>query len=255
MLPGQSTLAYIEVDTTLYTHDIQKHVLLLTNDAEKKAPFIPLTVRINPRYRFIYPEGDVKVLDGNEGTVVCYLEIPFGSDVQPLSASVLGLPGTVEMEPWSGELADPENGEGPKHRKGYKLTLKVKAEFSFGRPMVNVLVPTGNSDLGEIRGSIYFQKGIAVFPEALSVGDLGKQPKKFSVIVSRPGLPFKILGVTAEPSCLSPVIEKPDAVGDTHISIHYDGKASSGDFLGVVHIKTDDPKQALIDVRITGYNG
>jgi hypothetical protein len=253
--PGQSRSLEIRVDTTTWDRTMQKNLMLLTNDPETPVQEIPLQVKVEPRYRWIVPGGPNFVVGDKGADVDLYLDIPLNANIVPTKVRFEGIAGKVQIQPWSGTLADPDRGEPARPRDGYKLKVHVDGDVGPGRPPGSVVVETANQEFSELRYTLGFQKGIVAFPDSINLGLIGKIQHTHAFFLSRPGQPFKIVSMSATPATIRTAATKIEETGDYRVSVDLDGKVPPGDFLGVIHIVTDDPKQPKIDIPVRGLGG
>ncbi|HEY0867690.1 MAG TPA: DUF1573 domain-containing protein [Fimbriimonas sp.] len=250
--PGATKLIRSDFDSTEFTGDVHKRLIVYTNDPEKSSFVIPVKAKILPAYRFIRPEGDVLVASGRQSQATVYLVVREGADIVPTEHRFTGLRGTAKMEEWSGVLADPEMGEGPMPRKGYKFTIDFNDAVPMGRAGTTLNVSTANERFSLLTYNLYLQKGIVALPIRLYFGQVGKEPKRATCIVTRPGQPFKILEISSDSPHLSARFEKNEGGPDYLVTATYDGKAPSGELSATLTVKTDDPSQPTVRVPVTG---
>ncbi len=249
---GGSALVQIRMDTTQYHGPVEKKIALFTNDPANPSILLPVTVNIRPRYQFIRPGGSVVVVPDGGANVDVYLAISEGAGLDATSADFHGIAGTVKYVPWKGVLADPENGEGAKPRTGYKFTIHLDDSLPPGRASGTLSVETTNPDFPSIRFNLSAQKGIVALPDQLYMGELGGRPVPATILLSRPHSVYKILGVACDLASFSAKFSALPQPGEYKVEITYDGKATIGEFHGLLTITTDDPKQPKILVPISG---
>ena len=248
---GKTTVLTTVVNTAQYVGQIHKMLVLYSNDGSRSAIQIPVDFRAVPAFRFYRPEGDILVMNQAPATTSVLLTLPAGSKIQPVQYQFDGFKARVTMMPWQGIATDPELGEGPMARKGYKFQIKVLGPLSSGRSVGTLSVTTDDPDFPIIRYTLSVQKGIIAMPESVFLGEMTAR-KRNSFLVSRPGKPFLIEAV----KCDSPNIKAicvPLAGGTEYrVDVYYDGGATPGDFLSVVRVHTNDKAQPEIDVTVTG---
>jgi hypothetical protein len=249
---GGSAILRSRIDTTELVGDVHKKLVLFTNDPERPSLVIPLKVRVVPSFRFLTPGGPVAVLKDGENRKVVYLTLPEGSSLQPEGAQFDGFPGEVTMEPWAGFIADPEMGEASKKRSGYKMTIDFQEPFPTGRAEGTLVVRTTDPNRPRLRFPLYAQKGIVAMPEELYLGQLSKQGKKTSFLVSRPGgAAYTITSITSNVPNLQFSHQPVKRGEDYKVTVVYDGK-SIVDINGQIVVKTTDPKQPEIRLPVRG---
>lgn len=257
LAPQKSGAAEVRMNTTDFSGMVQgglvrHHLYLFSNDPTNPVREIPVEVTITPRFRII-PNREVRIADDNgDLTYEAYLYAPPDHPLTVTSAESQGYPGTVEFEPWSGTMADPDLNEGPLPRKGYKFTLKVK-NFPDGMQIgTNIMIATDDPTFPQIADQVIVQKGIIALPPNVFLAEIGKAPRKRSFFVTRRGKPFKILGAEADSERLKVSYEPTQTPGEFLVTVAYDGKAPKGDYHATVTITTDDPKQKTILVPVAG---
>ena len=83
------------------------------------------------------------------------------------------------------------------------------------------------------------------------MGDLAPGAKA-SLVVDRPNAPFRILSVDAGPFLKARAVDRRGG-WEYRIDLTYAGGAQQGDFMAAVRIRTDDPKQKVVDAIVRGY--
>jgi hypothetical protein len=250
--PGSARMVSFAVDTTNFISNVSKHVAIYTNDPTNPVRVVTLNIKIRPRYRLLTPLGDTVVVPPTGLKYALYLIPALGTNLDPVSVTLSGtVPGKISYSPWQGVLPDPELNEGPKQRKGFKVQVDISGSVGSGRNQATIQILTANSEFPDIAYSFNTQKGIIALPDQVVMGEVGKVPKGAQFIVTRPKSPFKILGVLSNsPNLKASVV--PGRSPDTYsIAIQYDGNARSGELLASVKVKTDDPKQPVIDVPVS----
>ena len=238
--------------STLQTVGEIHHTLLVnTNDSDAPNFMVPVTVHVNPRYRFIFPNGPVIKLPEGGVTFPIYLTLTQNSGIQPKDVEIAPVPGEVNFEPWQGTLADPGMGEGPKERKGYKITVHLNGTLPApGRDPITLSMTTSNPKFPTIQANFFAQRGLVVSPPDLYMGDVPHGVRKFSFVVSGPAKSFKIKKVTTDwPHLTFSMYPNADET-EYHVDATYDGKAQPGPVLGDVTIETDDKDQPQITIPI-----
>ncbi len=229
------------------------HSLLInTNDADQPNLVVPVSIRVNPRYRFLAPDGDTIKVPESGTSFPIYLVLAKDSDITPRDVQIAPVAGKVTMEPWSGTLPDPALNEGPMPRKGYKLTVNLDGALPVpGRNPVTIAVGTNNKIFPSLQYNFFAQRGLVVSPPRLYMGEVQPGVRKFTVVVTGPAKTFHVKKVYSSWPHLS-FTQYP--VGDSQINIEatYDGKGDQGPVLGDVVIETDDPDQPKLEIPING---
>ena len=248
--PQSGRMAQFAVDTRAFSTNITKHVTVYSNDPETPSKVITLHVKVKPRYRLIVPLG-YSVTVPSEGMKYPIYFIPEpNSSLDPVSNSFNG-PGVVAKvtsEKWQGVLADPERNEGPLPRKGFKFIVDIKGKMLHGKNPCSFQVFTANPLFPDITLNFSAQSGIVAEPAYLNLGEVGRVPTSARILISKPGKAFQITGV----SCTSPHFQgqaKPgDSPGEYILIVQYDGKGDHGVLSADLKVKTNDPKQPVIEI-------
>ncbi|RYG47241.1 DUF1573 domain-containing protein [bacterium] len=249
--PGGVALIRPHVDSTEYVGKLVKALIVTTNDPERPTITIPVKLNVKPLYRFLTPQGSTILLDDSK-TKDIYLVLADGRPLNILQVRFDGIPIKVTPTEWEGELPDPGLNEPSKKRKGLKLHLEVTGETIPGRAMGSLTLITDHDRFRVITTTIYAQTGIVASPDDLYIGALGSVPKSSTLSLSRPGKAFKVLGVESDNPRVTATFEalRPDEV---RLKVEYDGKATTGDVVAKLKVKTDDPKQPVVRVTVRGF--
>ena len=157
---------------------------------------------------------------------------------------------SVTVQPFSGVLADPDMHEGPMERKGYKYIFNIKDTIPSGRTFGTLQVLTSNSEFPNLTYTMYAQKGIIALPEDVPLGQIGKVPRTANVIISGPGLNFKVTGAESNSAHLKASYSQLPGSSDYLLTIHYDGLAKPGEILSTIKVKTSSPSQPIVYVSV-----
>lgn len=245
--PGSSFVLQGHYDTLMTVGEIHHTLLVTTNDMDNPVIQVPVHIKVHPSYRFLATDGYVVNLPESGTDVTLYMIIADGANITPGLPQVAGIPGSATIEPWSGNLADPDLNEGVMPRKGYKVVVHLDGPLPApGRDPVTVYVPTDSKKFPTIQANLYAQRGIVLLPPQLYMGELGAGEQKFTLVVSGPAKSFHIKKVSTEWPYLS-FNYYPNADGsEYHVDATYNGKAPIGPVAGAVRIDTDDPKQPTL---------
>jgi hypothetical protein len=251
--PSGSYLLKGRFNTSLTVGEIHHTLLVNTNDPDQANFMVPVTIKVKPRYRFIFPQGTVYKLPEAGITFPVYLVLSDNSGIRPKDAQLAGIPGDVTFEPWKGTLADPGLGEGPKERQGYKLTVHLTGALSApGRDPITLWMTTDNAQFPTLQANMYAQRGVVVMPPELYMGEVEAGVRKYSIMVSGPAKSFKIKKVTTDWAHLKFEWYPNQDETEYHISATYDGNGQMGPIVGSVTIETDDKDQPFISIPIQG---
>jgi hypothetical protein len=247
--PGATKLVQFAIDTIHYTGDLDKTVLVQSNDAEAGVRKLHFSMRVDPLYRFLGIErGDVQLID--ESTEGDLYFIPHAkSSLTPTGVEVEGVNGSATIEPWEGAVADREMNEPSKARKGYRIHYKLVGDIPPGRAGVGIVVRTGNTDWDPVRTSFYVQRGIVALPISVYMGELSRFPARAWCLLSRPGKPFKVVKIESDHKLFSGEVEAVRP-GEYKLNVLYAGGADFGDLNANLTVHTDDPKQPTVQVPI-----
>lgn len=228
---------------------MNKSLILHSNDPLRPSIEIPVTFRARPAYRLFRPGGAQVVVPEGGGAYDVFLFTEPDSKLRPVGARWDGVEGKVARTPWSGTLADPEMGEGPLPRKGWRFRVQIP-KLAPGRFPGTLVVRTDDPTYGTLMYAMDAQRGIVALQESVYLGDMVAGTRA-SATVLRPNAPFKILGVDAGP--LKATWKDQRGGGwEYSIDLEYPGGAARGDFRTPVKIRTDDPKQPVIEVLASG---
>lgn len=250
-LSGQTQVAQVQMDTREFAGTVHKTLYLFSNDPANPVRTIPVELKIKPRYRMFPAARNYVAGDDGSVTVTAYLYAPPERPLNVTGAASEGLPGDVSFEPWEGKMADPDLGEQELPRKGYKFTLKI-ANIPDGSQLgTNIAIATDDPIFPKLNYQVFVQKGIIALPQSVYLGEVGASPRKMSFLLTRPGRDFKITSLESDSKHLT-ASSSATKSGEYRITINYDGQAEKGDYHATISIKTDDPKQPLIEVPVIG---
>lgn len=249
--PGEATVVSVLMDTTQFMGPQSKNLVLYTNDPENPFTVIHVKGNIQPAYRFLRDPGsrDTVYVEDNGATVVFYLAVDPAAPIKVINAQVAGVSGVATFEPWSGNLADPDMNQPEMARQGYKVTVLLSPTAISGRVPVNVAFGTDSPVFRVLNHTFFVQRGFAVSPSTLYMGDIGTAPTMAWLTVSRPYRPFTILSSSCEEKAFTVKSERlPN--GDYKVSVAYDGKAKPGMLLTKIILRTDDKDNPVIEIPL-----
>lgn len=251
--PGKTEMLKVFVNTAEFTGKLRKKVRLVSNDPDFPHRELIIGADVEPLFRLIHTDPPILQMSDKGLETAMYMILAEGGP-GITAARVDGLPGQVTFEPWQGDLADPESGEGVLPRKGYRLKIKMDASPVYGRATCTVAVTT-EAPLGPlriIRKSFLVQKGVVALPEVLFWGDIANKPTAAGFIVSRPGKPFKVKSIVVDLPHFTAVVRNLKDGSEYRVDVSYDGQGQQGLIEGMVKVLTDDPAQPEILVRMRG---
>lgn len=248
--PGQTVLLPVTVDTTDFPGKQLKRVFIYSNDAEDPLHIVPIEFEATPAFRFLSDVGQ-NVLVGPGGSFVpIVLALPDGTSWRVRRAQVDGVEATVTYEPWRGQMADPELGEGPRARSGYRFVVAFPPNSVPGRRFATLVVETDSDQMPVLRYSMMVQSGIVALPERVFFGNITAEPRRAAFLLSRPGAGFRILGIESDEKSLTASARPVRGNEEYRIEVLFDGKAPIGRMDAVLTIRTDDPAQPEIRVPV-----
>lgn len=250
-IPAQSKMdVHVNLDTKEFTTITTRNIRVYTNDPTEPVRVIPVSLDVKPRFRFLTPGGNARNIAENGTTFDVFLAIPEGGEFSVRAARLSGIDGKVAFEKWEGTLPDPDRGEGPVKRKGYKFRLQVPPNLPSGRAMVGLNVVTDSLEFPTLSHTITVQKGAVATPEELFLGDLGKLKKSATFLVTKPGAALKIVSVSIDAKSLKATVLPGRNENEAKIRVEYDGTAPAGELSATVTLKLADPKQPELLVPI-----
>jgi hypothetical protein len=239
------------VDTSFYVGTQHKTLALYTDDPQTPAQEIPVTFKALPAYRIYRLEGEHIVSGSAHPSADVYLLLPADSKLFPQHFEVSGSPATVTMKPFEGSLADPDMEEPALPRKGYVFHITFQGSLPDGQSQDSLIISTGDPTFPTIQYDLLVQKGILALPPLVQLGEM-TGPLRRSFLVSRPKVPFHIKNVVTGSRCIKAVVVPGRDDSEYRVDVIYDGTGVPGDFMSVVQVKTDDPKQPLLSVPLHG---
>lgn len=248
---GREASIDVSMDTTEFGGPQHKKLYLVSNDPKAPVTEIPVEVGVIDRYRFLPEKGPLYIVPDGGMKVETYLFFPNDKPFNITSTRVDGMPAEVAVEPWQGDLADPNRKEPASHRIGYKVSVDIKDLPISGRLGTTIRFITDDPTFGQIMYPIFLQKGIMVSPNNVYLGEVGAATEAI-FLLTRPGKPFQILSATSSSDHLKVSVDTSKIAADYRVHLIYDGKAPKGTYAATVDIKTDDPKQPVIQVPVTG---
>jgi len=242
---GESRVVQVQIQTRDFPGELAKTLYVYSNDVDQPVRQLPLTMTVEPRFRFVSEvPGNTIIVDDNGGKVDLYLHI---NPKQPLMAKqvlVQGQKAVASLQPFKGTIAGGAID-------GYRISLLISPNTLPGRTLLSMSVVTGDSDFGDLRYAFYVQKGIVLLPDQIYLGRVGKKEASTYIVVQRPGKPFKILGVEVDHPSISASFAPTDEIGQFRVTVRYDGKAVPGHIEAKLKIRTDDPKQPVLEAAIS----
>lgn len=251
--PGESTLVPIKINTIEFVGKLNKTLFIYSNDPEDPIRQIPLDTYVRPAYRFIDQFKDPVVYVGPSGAVVeTVLAIAPGNEIKVNKVEAVGVSAVAQYEPWSGTVTDPDGVNPPTQMKGYLIKVLIAPGLAIGRMEVGLQIATDHPTFKRISYAVTLQSGIAAVPASIYFGTLGNTATRGSVVVTRPGRPFKIVKVESDTGFIKPFFEPFGGDATYRIVAEYTGKAPLGRFFANITVFTDDPSEPTFKVPIQG---
>ncbi|MBV6491828.1 MAG: hypothetical protein CNCCGFBP_02479 [Fimbriimonadaceae bacterium] len=246
----KSALLRLSMETTDFVGDQHKKVLVYTNDPERPVVELTIKLRVKPVYRILDPKSGLVDAKASEGKHEFYVVVDDPESFRITDSQIDGWNGKVSIERWSGTIADPELNEPPKPKKGYRIKVQLDPDIPNGRLFATVLLRTNHEQFGILRHGMTVQSGIVASPNVLFMGEVGKDPKRMHLFVSRLSKPFKITKVEVD-SPYFRVEHRSNANGMEHrVTVTYLGNAEFGLLASQLRIYTDDPQQPVVSALV-----
>jgi hypothetical protein len=228
-------------------------VIFYTNDPDQPAQIVPLKVRSRPKYRWLAPKGSTFAIHDTESEIEFLLFPPTGVELTADRLVLQEISGQINVQPWTGEIADPELNEPIMPRKGYRVTIRVQPDDIVGRVGAAIGIRTSSPGVAnpggpQHRKAFFVQRGILVSPPDVYFGDL-EIGKKSSFELAKP-TQFRVKSVSVS----NPAFKVEEVMNDGKRFVYrvtYLG-GLRGDIQEAVILTTDDPKQPTLRVAIIG---
>lgn len=249
--PGRTAVVTGFIDTVNFVGKLRHKFYVYSNDPEIPYREFPVAIDVEPLVRMVRPGPSVLQITDQGATTDVYLIVSKAAKIELGEPRIEGLVGTVEASDWEGEL-EVLPGEPKRKVKAIRYRINLDRTPLPGRLQATLAVPTNHQILPLLRHNIFLQKGILAQPESVYLGEIPRARTAATFLVTRPGLPFKVLSATTN----SPFFTaKAEAIGDGsehRVSVEFDGKGDPGSIEVIVTIRTSDPKQPKIEVPIRG---
>lgn len=256
LAPGETGSLPVLANTKGWPGPFHKAVLLFTNDPAVPIRRIAIESHVRPRFRFLGPAIDGRLwVDKSGGTYTTYLSLDQAKPLVPEAITVSGVAADPTFEPWEGELADPELGEGLQPRVGLKISVPLPANLPEGEVPLTIAVRTKDPDFPRIVHTVFLQTGILPSPKRVYFGEVGDEPQRAWFTLRRPGKPFRILAVESDTDHIGVELGPELPSGQRRIFVTYDGKAPIGDLRARVTVRTDDPDEPTVTVPVLAVVG
>jgi len=249
--PGQSGLIQVTVDTNGLAGPFHKVFVIYSNDPENSEQIVKIKAWVTPRYRLLQESGaGAVVLSEDNLKQNFFFVVDQKRPFNVTGVKVNGIKAIAEFEPWEGTMPDPAIEEPAKPRKGYKLTLLASPTEHIRRSPMTFAISTDSKTMPIIYETMYVQWGISA-PADVNFGEIPKAQTGLYFLVSQPGKPFKIRSVESDTDVIKTSVE-PMKNGDYRVIVTLLAIVPVGRIDANITIKTDDPKQPVIKVRVLG---
>ncbi len=250
--PGSTMAVPLKVDTKDIVGELNRHLILVSNDSTNPVLRFPIRIKATPRYRFLTNEANILIVDNKVLETELFLVSPKEKLLEATSVEVSGGQGTATLEPWQGNMADPTLNEASKLRYGYKIKLRLNEPIVSGRAAATVTVATSDPSFATVKHVVFMQKGISAMPASVFYGDLSRAEREATFILTRPNKPFKVVKIESDSSFVTGSATSTNENWEYKIFVRYNGKAPPGDMRATLTIFTDDPKQAKMRIPVIG---
>jgi hypothetical protein len=241
LAPGATVVINPQIDTTGFKELLDHRLILYTNDPEVPVRSLPIRVKVLPRFNWSDPNRGVLVMDAENATTKLSVEYATARNLDWNRARLDGIEGEIRYE------LSPKGD-----RTRAEVTLDINNPLPNGRRMVTLSIPSTTALGGLARYSFSVQRGIAVLPGDLYVGTLGGDAKEINFLVSRPGKPFRITKITSDLPYLKFTPTDLGKQEEYRVNVKYAGDAPTGEINGVITIETNDPRQPVLKMAVTG---
>lgn len=250
--PNQSGPIVSDVNTALYHSGNMEHSLLIySNDPTRPMLKIPVKMYVAPLFRFAKPGPPVVALTPEGADFDVYLAIAEQAKVSVLTASLTGARGTVQTSTWAGALPeDSDSSEQTSH--GYKFHIHVDPGAPYGQSRGSLFLGTDSEAFRELTYDFTLQRGMVAEPGQLYFGTTPPEPRDFYFVVSDPSRSFKITSIDSGSPNLTAKAVPANGGKEYRINVSFDGHVEYGAFAAVITIHTDNPKQPVIRVPVSG---
>lgn len=250
-VPGQGVaLVRGEVRTRDFPGLQRKELYFFTNDPEAPLKVIPVRFKATPRFRVLGNNGLQTYQLPESGLLeTIFIALDPKRPFQVKAIRLAGRDGGVDFKPWKGSLPDPELNEPAQPREGFQVRLLLSPDIGVGRVPLSLEIETDDPVQPIFMYSFFVQRGIAIIPNSLFFGDVGKDVRTGFVTLSRPDREFSVTKVEVDsPHFRARLIA--GERGDQRLEVRYLGTAPKGTLQATMKVSTTDKDQPLITVPI-----
>lgn len=250
LAPGESGVSVVRVDTINFVGHLIKKISLLSNDPDFPDRIFDFEMRVDPISRFVGPSANAVTAEETGRTSFdVFLALSPEARIQVRNVQITGIGGDGHLEPYRGTVTDPNTGE-EFAMEGYRIRVTLPAEIPFGRLGGGVVVETDHPMFSRLEYGFTAQRGIVALPESLFLGERPRSPMRAWVLISRPHRPFRILGVDVDNSYFRATATPVREAWEYRVDVEFDGRAPFGNLTGTLTVRTDDPRQPVLQVPI-----
>lgn len=248
--PGQTSLVRIGLDTTIVPGDFRKALYVYTNDPDRSLEIIEFVDFVQPAFEFTRSwSGSALTLGPDQREVTLGLLLDPDINIREIASNNADSPASWrELE----RPAEPPSGWRRVIPRSYEITVRLPQREFFGRLPLGFAVETDHGRLDLIRWSFQVQRGIAVLPTAVFLGQMGVDPIRGTAQIVRPERPFGIREVRSDSPFIIAEVRELEFETGYEVMVEYLGGAPLGTFEASVTVVTDDPDEPEVVVPIRG---
>lgn len=250
--PGGQGLISAEVHTETFRGPIAKDVTVLTNDATN--PSIVLTLRADVRPWVDVAPGYVHFVHVQTAAAPTSVQTLWSGDRTDLQVLAVESPlpaVTVAFRPAAEAERNPE-GSG----RQWVVTATLASEAPSGPLSGDLVVRTNHPQQPELLVPLagYVRPLLMVSPPAADFGSFSpSEPRRGSVVVTNYGAdPVRVLGVDSDVKGLSAQVSEREKGKKYDVNLTVAAGVAPGPFAGTLRVRTDSPRQPLLEIPIKG---
>lgn len=248
--PHASALVRVSLATKPQAGPIRAALYVYTNDPEQTLRVVPIECVIDPLYRILRAErGSIVEATGEDVETSVFVAINPSKPLQVTSVQLFGVPGEASFQPWEGTLADFELAAPPAPRKGYEVTVRLKAPPLGAFVDATVVASTDAPGFELITRTLRVQSGIVAHPSMLDWAELGREPRNSWILLER-ATDFRVLSVESNHPHLAASLSPIAFTGKRRIDVRYLGAADPGVLEASVTIRTDSERQPTLTIPV-----
>jgi hypothetical protein len=252
--PGRTELVRAMVNTREFTGKLEKRIRFFSNDPDFPLKEVMVRTVVTPAYRLIDPGPAVIDLkdDGASGEMILLLDE--GTKWKPTEVRVDGFKNTTTMEPWEGEIADPEHNEPARKGKGFRIKVNFENSTLEGQSPATVVILTDAEDdlFKVIRKNFILQRGIVASPPSVYFGEIPNKPTTAFLYITSAGKPFNITKVESDKPYITAEARRFRSDLEYRLEVTFKGDGVPGFLNGTLTVHTDDPARPTIQIPVQG---